>query len=352
MADMKDKGKTKSLTLALVIAAAILTLCFFIFWPILKTLIFAATVAVVLTPYYDWLVKKLWGAKARPWKQAVTAGLLALVAVVILAVLLVVAVVIVIDNFVLLKGFGIKVATVIQGWLSETFGAETDLVKMAAESAQQLFGYVQSIFLAALNFFIKTIIFILSLYFFLRHGGALIENIRQSLPGSQREIFDRFSKTSYSALYAVYIGHVGTAVLTFVVALPLFWLIGLGDVIFWSLLCGVFQLIPVLGPSLIMFAIAAYTFATGDTTSGVLCLAVGYPVVALAPDIVFRGIMMSRGINVSALLLLLGFVGGIMSLGIIGFVVGPFVLALLAESLRLASEKMREHNRESEAAGG
>ena len=46
---------------------------------------------------------------------------------------------------------------------------------------------------------------------------------------------------------------------------------------------------------------------------------------------------------------LLGFVGGIVSLGIIGFVVGPFVLVLLAEALSFASEKMREHNRASGA---
>ena len=98
----KAKKKTDSLVLALVIAAFVGVLCLFIFWPILKTLIFAATVAVVLTPYYNWLGRKMWGAEPRPWKQAITAGLMALAAVVALAVVLVVAVVIVVDNFELL----------------------------------------------------------------------------------------------------------------------------------------------------------------------------------------------------------------------------------------------------------
>jgi len=143
--------------------------------------------------------------------------------------------------------------------------------------------------------------------------------------------------------------HVWTALLTFVLALLFFRLVGFEDILFWSLLCGVFQLIPILGPSLIMFAIAAYAFAIGDTAQGVLCLAVGYPVVAFAPDVVFRSIMMGRRAKFSALLLLLGFIGGLVSLGAIGFILGPFVLVLLAEAAKFASERMREHNKEKAA---
>lgn len=343
---MVVEKRTEHLKLSITIAAAIVVLCVFLFWPILKTVILAATVAVVIVPYQRWTSRKLWGENPRPWQEALTAGLYAVKAVVVVAILLALAVILVVNNFELLKKFVVEVATVIQGWLSDGLGAEIDLAKMVAESAQQLLGYVQSIFLTALDFFIKLVIFVLSLYFFLRHGGALIENIRQSLPEHHREVFNRFVKTSHSVLFAIYVIHVGTALLTFVVAVPFFWLAGFSDVFFWSLLCGVFQLIPVLGPSLIMFAIAAYAFATGDnTTQGILCLAVGYPVVALAPDIVFRSIMMSRQVKFSALLLLLGFVGGLVSMGAIGFIIGPFVLALLAESANFASERMREHNK-------
>ena len=168
---MEGTKRTENLTLSLAIAVAVLVLCVVLFWPILKSVIFAATVAVVLSPYYHWLERKLWGEKARPWKKALTAGLLTVAAVVVVAVLLVVAVVLVVDNFALLKEFVVKVASVIQGWLGDVFGAEINLAKIVADSAQQLFGYVQSIFLAALDLLVKIVIFVLSLYFFLRHGG-------------------------------------------------------------------------------------------------------------------------------------------------------------------------------------
>ena len=332
------------MAVSVVIAGSILLLCVFLFWPILKTLIFSATAAVVLTPYYRRLTRKLWGENPRPWKQALTAGVFAAISIIVIVLLLTAAVIVVVDNFDLLKGFAVEVASVVQGWLSDTLGAEVDLKQSVAERAQALLGYVQSIFFTAVAFTVKLVIFVLSLYFLLRHGGELVENIRQSLAERHREVLNRFIKSIYSVLYAIYVVHAGTAALTFVLALPFFALIGFSDhLIFWSILCGAFQLVPVLGPSMIMFSIAAYAFATGDSTAGVLCLTVGYPVVALVPDVVFRPIMMGRQARFSALLLLLGFIGGLASMGAIGFILGPLVLTLLAQSLGFASERMRAH---------
>ena len=94
---------------------------------------------------------------------------------------------------------------------------------------------------------------------------------------------------------------------------------------------------------MIMFAIAAYAFAKGDSTAGILCLTVGYPVVALVPDVIFRPIMMGRQARFSALLLLLGFIGGLASMGAIGFILGPLALTMLAQALGFASERMKAH---------
>jgi predicted PurR-regulated permease PerM len=341
---LAKETRSEHLKLSVVIAAALLVLCVFLFWPVMKTLLFAATVAVVLTPFYRWVQRRLWGENPRPWKQALGAGAVVTVTVAVLLILLAVAVVIVIDNFDLLKNFAVQVAALVQGWLGDSLGLKFDFKQAVADRADALFGYVRSMFFAATDFFIKFVIFIAALYFCLRSGGELVENVRRSLSQSHREVFDRFVKSAYSVLYAIYVVHVGTAVITFVLALPFFALIGYSDhLFFWSLLCCVFQLVPLLGPSIIMFSISAYAFATDDTTAGVLCLALGYPVVAVVPDVVFRPIMMGRGVKLSPLLLLLGFIGGVASMGAIGFVLGPLALTLLAESLEFASERMRSH---------
>ncbi len=337
------------LLLPLLVTVAVVVLCLFVFWPILKTVLFAATLAVVLTPYYRWLERRLWGVEPPRWKQALTAGIMSVMSIVILAVLFLVAVIIVVRNFDLLSGFAQKVASVAEKWCRESLGVNFDLKDAVATRAADLFGYVQGFFFAATGFLVRVVIFVASLYFFLRHGGELIESIRGSLSGEQREVFERFVKPAHAVLYAIYVVHVGTAIITFILAIPFFALIGFSDIVFWSLLCAVFQLVPVLGPSLIMFSIAAYAFATGDSTAGTLCLAVGYPVVAVVPDVVFRPIMMGRKVKLSALLLLLGFIGGLMSAGAIGFIIGPLLLVMLSEALVLASERLREHNEANQA---
>lgn len=340
---MEDKRANRIL-LPLLVTAVVVVLCVFVFWPILKTVLFAATMAAVLTPYYRWLERRVWGSAPSRWKQALTAGVMSVMSIVVLAVLFLVAVIIVVRNFELLSRFAQEVASLAEKWGREALGVNFDLRDAVATRAADLFGYVQGFLVAASGFLVRVVIFVASLYFFLRHGGQLVESIRQSLSGEQRDVFERFIQPAHAVLYAIYVVHVGTAVITFILALPFFALIGFSDILFWSLLCAVFQLVPVLGPSMIMFSIAAYAFATGDSTAGTLCLAVGYPVVAVVPDVVFRPIMMGRKVKLSALLLLLGFIGGLMSAGAIGFILGPLLLVMLSEALALASERLREHN--------
>lgn len=130
--------------------------------------------------------------------------------------------------------------------------------------------------------------------------------------------------------------HVATAVVTVVLAVPFSWLIGFREhLLFWSFLCGSFQLVPVLGPSLIMVAIAIYGFAQGDTTTGLLVVFVGYPVVAGFPDLVVRPFLLRKGMHISPAILIRGFFAGIVSMAMIGFVLGPLLLKLLVEALQL-----------------
>jgi predicted PurR-regulated permease PerM len=167
------------------------------------------------------------------------------------------------------------------------------------------------------------------------------EAIRDILPPPHQALFDRFAEVTHSSLYGIYVVHVATALITVVLAFPFFHFIGFGDqVLFWSLLCGTFQLIPVLGPSLIMVAIAIFAFAQGDSNTGFVVLLVGYPVVAGLPDLVFRPLMLRSGMKVGASVLILGFFAGVVSMGMIGFILGPLILKLLLEALTLTQEKL------------
>jgi predicted PurR-regulated permease PerM len=335
---MKRKEQTLvGLSIALFLASCIL------FFPVAKTVLFAATLSVILVPFMTVVEERLWPEEDATRRRTLLA--LAVTAVTLAALLLAVALVVFIfvRNFQVLEDFGLQVAGRLEETAQDLFGSGVDLRAQAGESLQQLLGYVQGTFVAAAGVLVQLVIFSSALFLFLRHGRRMLRAFRQVLPSSHEQLFSRFADVTHSSLYAIYVVHVATAILTVILALPFFQIIGYGQhLLFWSLLCGSFQLIPVLGPSLIMVAIAIYAFAQGETTTGILILSVGYPVVAAVPDLVFRPLLLRSGMKMDAGILILGFFAGIVSMGMIGFVLGPLLLKLLVEALKLTREALSE----------
>jgi len=331
---MEQREKTLvGLSIALFLASCIL------FSPVAKTVLFAATLSVILVPFMTGVENRLWPEAEAGRRRTLLA--LSLTALTLAALLVAVALVVFIfvRNSQVLQDFGLEVAGKLEDSARNLFGRQVDLRAQAGESLRQLLGYVQGTFVAAAGILVQIVIFSSALYLFLRHGRRILERFLEVLSSPYQDLFRRFATVIHSSLYAIYVVHVATAVITVILALPFFQLIGYGQhLLFWSLLCGSFQLIPVLGPSLIMAAIAIYAFAQGDTTTGVLVLSVGYPVVAAVPDLVFRPLLLKGKMKMGAGTLILGFFAGIVSMGMIGFVLGPLLLKLLVESGKLTWE--------------
>lgn len=312
-----------------------------LFRTVAATLVFAATLSVVLVPAMDRLEGRLRNDGPSSWRTSLLAG--AFTVATVGALLLVVALVtyIFVRNFPVLEDFGLQVATKVEETARDVFGTAVDLRSRAGESLDQLLGYVQGTLAALARALVELIIFSSALYLFLRHGTRLRSAIEEALPDDCGGVYRRLADVTYSSLYAIYVVHVATAVVTVLLALPFFHLIGFREhLLFWSILCGSFQLVPVLGPSLIMIAIAIYGFAQGDPTTGALILLVGYPVVAAFPDLVVRPLLLRRQMKIDAAVLILGFFAGIVSMGMIGFVLGPLLLKLLVESLQTTREEL------------
>ena len=314
-----------------------------LFWPVARTLLFAATLSVVLVPPMTRLETRLWGAEGRSGRHAFMslAVTLATLAALLLAAALVVF--IFVRNFEVLEDFGTQVAARVEETAQNLLGTPFDLQARATESLDQLLGYVRGPSVVPAGVLVHRVIFATALLLSLRHGNRIREALREALPVPRQHLFDRFAGVTHSSLYAIYVVHVATALITVVLAVPFFYLIGFGEhVLFWSFLCGSFQLVPVLGPSLIMVAIAIYGFSQGDPTTGLLVLFVGYPVVAALPDFFFRPFLLRTRMKIEAAVLILGFFAGIVSVGMIGFVLGPLMLKLLVEALRLTREELAE----------
>jgi predicted PurR-regulated permease PerM len=64
-------------------------------------------------------------------------------------------------------------------------------------------------------------------------------------------------------------------------------------------------------------------------TALMLLILIGYPVVCAFPDLFIRPVLMGRRTCIHPVIMWIGFVGGLYTLGLVGFVLGPLILVLL-----------------------
>jgi predicted PurR-regulated permease PerM len=147
-------------------------------------------------------------------------------------------------------------------------------------------------------------------------------------------------------LYSIYVVHFATAFVTFLVALPFFYILGYGHVFFFAVLSGVFQLVPFLGQTVILLVLGGYALAIGDIRGFLLVIFVGYPFVAAIPDMVMRPLLMGARAGINPTVMFIGFFGGITLLGIAGIVLGPLLLALAAGAYGVVVEEL-EYRRDT-----
>jgi predicted PurR-regulated permease PerM len=94
-----------------------------------------------------------------------------------------------------------------------------------------------------------------------------------------------------------------------------------------ALILGIIQ----IGPSIIVIPLIIWSWTAMETTTALLFTAYMIPVSLL--DNVLRPLLLGRGLDTPIVVILLGVIGGTISLGITGLFLGPIILAVIWELL-------------------
>jgi predicted PurR-regulated permease PerM len=186
------------------------------------------------------------------------------------------------------------------------------------------------------------VVFFASLYVILLRGERIRDRIIVQVPDTVRAYMKRMSAVTVDTLYAVYVVHGGISVLTFFIAIPFFTFLGYGHVLFYSFLCAFCELIPVLGCSIVFIFLGTYALAIGDINGVLILFFFGYIGVAALPEIYVRPVLMGRRVKIHPLVMLVGFFGGILTMGMAGFVLGPVFIVLLITGYRIIVEERKD----------
>lgn len=162
-------------------------------------------------------------------------------------------------------------------------------------------------------------------FFFYRDGHSLARRLRVSLDRVSGGLAKEYSDILVNTTRSVVFGVIGTAIGQGIAAAIGFWIAGVPGVVMLSFCVCVLSVVPV-GPPLIWGPVALWLCATGNVGWGVFLIVWGVAVVSSVDNFI-KPILISRGSTLPLALVFLGVLGGIMSFGPLGIVLGPIVLS-------------------------
>lgn len=179
------------------------------------------------------------------------------------------------------------------------------------------------------NFFIfciKLLMLVITLFFIYRDGERFEEQFWSVIPLDEEHKL-RLAGTVKRVLNAVIFGILLTCMVQGVLGGIGFWFCGLPSPMLFGAMMAVAALVPVVGTALFWFPGAAYLILQGEVARGVVLLAWGALVVS-SVDNVIRPFFISGKAHIPVLVVALGALGGLVSFGLLGVVLGPLVLSL------------------------
>ena len=320
--------RRRRLLAALVVGT--LLLCGLVLFDVLQTVFFAITVAYVLYPVQRRLVDR----GLRPyWASVVVTGAAFGIVLVVVGALALVLYNRRASLFTLLRTVP-ETVTVPLGEFAYTVDTTTLLGAIRAA----LRSLAVDLATAAPVIALKLFLFAIVLFALLVRPGSVGRAAFSMTPAAYHDILVALDHRVRETLYGIYVLQAATAAGTFAVALAVFGVLGYGAVFTLAVLAGILQFVPIVGPGVLVAALVLADLVTGMPTRAVLVAVLGTVLVGLVPDAIIRPKLASRAAHLPTSLYFIGFTGGLLTVGAIGFIAGPLVVALLAEAVELLSE--------------
>lgn len=314
-----DRNRLLVLTLV-----ALVVLSAFVLAEVLYTLVFTITVAYALLPPRRMLVDR--GYSERTATAAVTT-------VATLGVVAIVAPAIYVlyrrrsSLFDLLQSLPAEIPIALWG-----FSDTVETAPLISSAQNFLRDVALSMASASAVVSLKALLFAVVVYGLLLKPGRVRIVSLGLVPEDCHKVLFRYHERIHQTLVGIYLVQAATALGTGAVAYVVFALLGYEAALTLAVLAGLLQFIPVVGPSVVVLGLAGLDVIAGNTSRAALLLVVGLFVIGFLPDAVLRP-RFAGVAHLSTTLYFVGFVGGVLTLGPIGFVVGPLVVALLVETV-------------------
>lgn len=216
----------------------------------------------------------------------------------------------------------------LDGWLVN--GAQMLMQSLAATGGNFVLGALGTV----IHFFMMLFL----LFFLLRDGRQMLGRVVRLLPMNpqrRRDLLKLIGDTTRAVVYS----EIMTAIAQGVLIGIGFAISGLPSAIVFGALAAVLALLPVGGSALVWVPAATYLAASSQWGWAIFMLIWGMGV--SVSDNLMRPLLISTQAPVSTLAVFVGVIGGISAFGMIGVIIGPVLLTVIAALLRFLDDTLQ-----------
>ncbi len=186
---------------------------------------------------------------------------------------------------------------------------------------------------AVANIIIGLFILMFTMFYLYVDGEKITAEIKRLIPLS-RKYQDHLINRTYNVMQALLLGIFATAFIQGLFGGIGFFLFGISNAVFWGFVMTFFSLIPFLGPHFIYIPASLFLMYKGNMWAGIGLLVYGIIIVSNLDNVIRPKIVRIKA-RIHPLIVILGVIGGIALMGIVGMVLGPLILALFLELVKV-----------------
>ena len=311
--------------------ALVFYVCYLLAYPFLPAIIWALTLAVVVYPIHDRLVRRF-------KHPNISSG----VAVAIVALLIVGPGIFVGQTIVNETSTGVeslRKQTESEQWrttiekhpqLARAFDRVQpylDIRGIAENVANALAKALSALVGGSIWILAQLFITLFTLFYLLRDRRAILKAVASLMPLSQPEtdsLFSRVADTINATIYGIF----AVALVQGTLGGLMFWWLGLPGPVLWGIVMALLALIPVLGAPVVWVPAALILALTGSWGKAIILTAWGLIVIGIIDNLLYP-ILVGDKLRMHTLLVFFSVVGGLILLGSSGLILGPAAVAVL-----------------------
>jgi predicted PurR-regulated permease PerM len=222
--------------------------------------------------------------------------------------------------------------------LTATLRAPDKLIDLAKQHGTRAWTMLNTLAGMTARVLIAFFVFLLGAYFFLVEGESSYRWCRQHSP-VRPELFDRFANAFNETGRGLLVGVVLTGALQSVIATITYLILGVPSALVLGLITFFASLIPSIGTGLVWVPVAAGLALSGKTTAAIILVVIGVFVISLIDNFLRPVFARWGNLDLPSFVVLVTMFGGLALFGAWGLVLGPLLVRLFVEALRIGREE-------------